>query len=68
MPKIGQFDDFSFETLKITVKQCYQTGKKLVENVEIEKFKWDILGDFQTMWLEQEKPTTLIWTIVCLLQ
>ena len=41
---------------------------ELVENVEIEKFKWDILGDFQTMWLELEEPTTLIWTIVCLLQ
>ena len=25
-------------------------GQKLVENAKIEKFKWDILGDFQTMW------------------
>ena len=24
-------------------------GQKLVENVKIQKFKWDILGDFQTM-------------------
>ena len=25
-------------------------GQKLVENAKIEKFKWDILDDFQTMW------------------
>ena len=26
-------------------------GQKLVENAKIKKkFKWDILGDFQTMW------------------
>ena len=25
-------------------------GQKLVANVKIEKFKWDILGDFQTIW------------------
>ena len=24
--------------------------QKLVENVKMSKFKWDILGDFQTMW------------------
>ena len=24
-------------------------GQKLVENAKIEKFKWDILGDFQTL-------------------
>ena len=27
-------------------------GQKLVENAKIEKFKWDILGDFQTMWIQ----------------
>ena len=26
-------------------------GQILVENAKIEKFKWDILGDFQTMWI-----------------
>ena len=25
-------------------------GQKLVENAKIEKFKCDILGDFQTLW------------------
>ena len=25
-------------------------GQKLVENAKIEKFKWDILSNFQTMW------------------
>ena len=25
-------------------------GQKLVENAKIKKMKWDILGDFQTMW------------------
>ena len=39
-----------FENLKLAVKQCYQTGQKLVENAKIQKFKCDILGDFQTMW------------------
>ena len=24
-------------------------GQKLAENARIEKFKWDILGDFQTL-------------------
>ena len=38
-----------FENLKLAVKQCYQTGQKMVENAKIEKFKCDILGDFQTL-------------------
>ena len=38
-----------FENLKLKVKQCYQTGKLLVENVKIGKLKWDIFGDFQTV-------------------
>ena len=25
-------------------------GQKLVENAKIKKLKWDIFGDFQTMW------------------
>ena len=35
--------------MKLAVKQCYQTGQKLVENAKIEKFKRDILSNFQTM-------------------
>ena len=47
-----------FENLKLAVKQCYQTldrsvlvGQKLVENAKIQKFKCDILRNFQTMWI-----------------
>ena len=40
-----------FKNLKLAVIQCYQLGEfGMVENDKIEKFKWDILGDFQTMW------------------
>ena len=41
-----------FENLKLAVKQCYQSvliGQKLVENAKIQKFKCDILSNFQTM-------------------
>ena len=48
MPKNGPFWQ-SFENLKLAVKQCFQTGQKMVENAKIEKFKCDILGDFQTL-------------------
>ena len=49
-----------FENMKLAVKQCYQTGQlligqKLVENAKIQKFKCDILSDFQTMW-KRKKP------------
>ena len=48
--KNGQFDD-CLGKLKVAVKQCYQTGRKLVENAKIKKnLKCDHLGDFQTMW------------------
>ena len=39
----------NFENLNQT-GQFYVIGQKLVENAKIEKFKWDILGDFQTLW------------------
>ena len=44
----------NFENLKFAVKQWYQTvqilkDKKLLENAKIQKFKWDIFGDFQTL-------------------
>ena len=39
----------SFENLKLAVKQCYQTGQKLLESAKIEKFKWDILSNFRTL-------------------
>ena len=39
------------EFLKTRIKQCYQTGQfigqKLVENAKIQKFKCDILSNFQ---------------------
>ena len=34
---------------KIAVKQSYQTGQKWVENAKIQKFKYDIWFDFQTL-------------------
>ena len=37
--------------IKNAKKQSYQTGQKLVENAKIERFKCDILGDFQTLCL-----------------
>ena len=39
------------EKLKLVVKQCYQTGQKLVKNAKIEKLKCDILSNFPTMWV-----------------
>ena len=30
-------------------------GQKLVENAKIEKFKCDILGDFQTLWAARSR-------------
>ena len=33
-----------FENLNLAVKQCYQTS-------QVYKYKWDILCDFQTLWL-----------------
>ena len=32
--------------------------KKLVENIKIENFKWDILGNFQTLWPQLKKDST----------
>ena len=44
-----------FENLKLAVKQSYQTGRfnrsKIGGNAKIQKFKCDILGDFQTLCL-----------------
>ena len=37
------------EKLKLVVKQCYQTGQKLVKNAIIEKLKCGILSNFQTL-------------------
>ena len=44
-----------FENLKLAVKQCYKQvsfkiAQKLVANARIQKFKCDILSNFQTMW------------------
>ena len=52
VPKKGQFWQV-FENLKFAVKQCYQIvliRQKLVEIARFQKFKWDILSNFQTMW------------------
>ena len=44
------------ENLKLTVKtvlpdRLILIEQKLAENSKIEKFKWDVLGNFQTMFL-----------------
>ena len=35
-------------------KELNGNDKSKAENTKIAKFKWDILGDFQTMWTRQE--------------
>ena len=35
--------------MKLAVKQWILIGQKLAKNAKIEKLKWDILGDFQTL-------------------
>ena len=43
MVHFGEF----LTNLKLAVKQCYQTGQKLVENDKFQKFKYDILSYFK---------------------
>ena len=31
-----------FENLWLKVKQCYQTGQKLLENAKLEMLSWDL--------------------------
>ena len=61
--KNDQLDEFE-------VKQCYQIGLKLMKSAKIEKFKWDILGDFQTIWISvldnSEKLARLYWRCILL--
>ena len=51
--KNAQRDSFwrVFQNLKLAVKHCYQTGHFLQDNNwwKMPKFKYDILGDFQTL-------------------
>ena len=35
--------------------------QKLVENVKIKRFKWDIFGNFQTMWFSQGQNLDIYW-------
>ena len=54
MPKMVHFASFwKGHTCGQTVlpDRSIQIGQKLVENGRIEKLKWDILGDFQTLCL-----------------
>ena len=54
--------------MKLAVKQCYQIGhffisQKLVKTAKIEKFKYDILSVFQTIWYRCSAPLVLTkWT------
>ena len=47
MPKVVHFGEF----LKTWSLRSLLKGQKLVENPTIEKFKGDILGHFQTIWI-----------------
>ena len=57
-----------FDNLKLAVKQCYQTcqflfDKNWQENAEIQKFKWDILGDFQTLCWRRKKSHLISFNV-----
>ena len=45
-PKMVNFDEFLQTVLP---DRSLLIGQKLVENVKIEKFKWDIMSNFQTL-------------------
>ena len=53
----------SHSILRHFKKQCYQTGNlylgKMVKNAKIEKFEWDILDGFQTMWISYKCTSSL---------
>ena len=53
------------EFLKTRIKQCYQTGQfigqKLVENAKIQKFKCDILSNFQSCFFIVLGPMVISW-------
>ena len=62
MPKMVNFGEF------LKSEACGQTvlpeksiliGQKLVENDKVQKFKCDILSNFQTMWV-QSKQTNYV--------
>ena len=42
---------------------CGQTGQKLVENAKIEKFKYDILSNFQTIFSGIIYWETILWVV-----
>ena len=41
-------------------------GKKMMENAKIEKFKWDILGDFRTKNWQKNNVLYLVCHLICL--
>ena len=53
IPKLVNFGEFlKIWSLRsnIVIRQAILIGQTLGENAKIEKFKWDILSHFQTMW------------------
>ena len=71
----GTMSENPAQWLKITEKVSFNilseasyvyilSGQKFIKNAKIEKFKWDILGDFQTLcWAEMmaESLSNLTW-------
>ena len=54
MPKmvLGIFlKAWSFTVKDVLPDKSFSKGQKLLENIKIEKFKCDILDNFQTMWV-----------------
>ena len=53
MVNFGEFlKTWSLRSNSVTRQVSFKIGQKLVENANIQKFKCDILGDFQTLWIE----------------
>ena len=56
MPKIVHFGEF-FENLKLAVKQCYQTGQKMVENAKIKNSN----GTFWIIFKQCAEAAKVFW-------
>ena len=71
MPNKNQFLA-AFENLKLAFEDRVLTdmpilkGQTLMENAKIEKFKWDILGDFRTKNWQKNNVLYLVCHLICL--
>ena len=71
MPKTGQFGEFlqnwSLRSNSVTRLVSFNR-QKLAENAKIQKFKCDILSNFQTMWCWLYTRMSTLSTFECLIQ